>query len=1846
MLSPGCDESGFSGLLPAWEDGDRTFYRGWRGGSGGPQAVLIVVPASNPPTVDTLKRLSHEFELKHELADALWAARPLEMLREHGRTMLVLHDPGGEALHRLVGAPMELRSFLHMAISLSSAIGGLHDCGLVHKDIKPANVITNPVTGQAWLTGFGIATRLPRERQALEPLETIAGTLAYMAPEQTGRMNRSVDSRSDLYALGVTLYQMLTGALPFTATDPMEWVHCHVARRAIAPAERVKGVPGVISAIVMKLLAKSAEERYQTASGLKRDLQRGLAAWEAEGRIDGFRLGEDDRPDRLLIPEKLYGREHEIGTLVASFERVVRSGASELVLVSGYSGVGKSAVVNELQEALVPSGGLFAAGKFDQYKREIPYAALAEAFQSLIRRLLAKSDADLAPWRDALREALDPLGRLIVDLVPELRLIIGDQPPVPEVSPQDAQRRFQFVFRRFIAAFARPEHPLALFLDDLQWLDVATLDLLEDLLSRSDLRHLLLIGAYRYNEVGAAHPLRQRLDAIRHTEVRVQRIRLAPLRRDDVDQFTAATLRCEPARAAPLAKLLHEKTGGNPFFLVQFLYALAEQGLLAFDHGNAQWCWDLGRIHAKGYTENVADLMVAKLGGLPAGVRRALLWMACLGNGAEVATLALVQETSAQQVHADLREAVRLELVERFDGSYRFVHDRVREAAYGLGPAEEKPALHLRIGLKLAGHADPEEETSEQLYLIANQLNRGIRAVTNQAQRERIVAVNLSAGRRARAAVAYNAAIAHLNFASDLLGEQAHPHCGPTAFAVAFLRAECEFLVGHPDVAEAQLLVLSQSCPNLPASAEVTRLRANLYTMRGQLTRGIEVCLEFLRQVGIHWVPHPTDREVDQEGHPLQRLAEQLPDEALRALPPMTDPDHRATMQVFADLITPALLTDLNLSNIVILAAARLTLQHGIYEGSCYPLACAFSVLNIRYADTELGFRLAQFGVSLANRWPQLRLSGRTMMVFGQFVTPWVRPIRSAQPFLRRSLEIALATGDLTWVTYSHHALVSSRLFSGDPLREVCRDAEQGVAFAEIGGFKLLGSQLAAQRDFVLGLMGNDTANGFQSPDLAAPVPLAGVSLQNACFHHLARIEMHVLAGRHQAAIALADDALLRNVRAYVESVEYRFYVGLANAAACESSTAERRETHADGLRHHHRELTIRCARNPANFAARVSLLAAEIARVEGRALEAEQLYEESIRSAREAGFVQIEAIAAECAARFYETRGIRTVVLAYLTTARDCYRRWGAEAKVRQLDEIYPQLREKESVPGPTSTIGTPLDYLDLVTVLKISEAVSGEIVLEKLLDTLLRTAVEHAGAERGLLILPRGAELRIKAEATTSDAAISIALRDQPVSGAEIAESSVLYAARTQELVILGDDSMEAAFAGDEYLRRNRVRSILTVPLVKHGRLIALLYLENNLAPRTFTPARVAVLKFLASEAATSLDNARLYGELRERESRIRRLVDSNIIGIFIFDRVPDILDANQSFLKTIGYDKEDIDAGRLRWSELTPPEWVDRTALARAELRATGAVQPFEKEFFRKDGSRVPVLTGGAAFDSKGDDGVAFVLDLSERKRAEAEARGSERRYREAQLELAHANRVAVLGQLTASIAHELNQPIGAAITYANAASSWLRRQPPDMEEVRQALGFIVESNVRAGEVIDRTRALVKKAPPRKNGLEVNAQILEVAELIRGEMAKHGISAQTELAENLPPVWADRVQIQQVLLNLLMNAIEAMSGTKVEERELLISTERAAADTVLVAVRDSGPGFPPESAQRLFESFYTTKPGGLGMGLSICHSIIEDHQGRLWASANAPRGAVIQFTLPAFMPQCDASADPSRA
>src|SRR5580693_7627442 len=2069
------------------KDEEFVLYRA-RASAAEPSSVLLLTPASIHPRPESLKKMEHEYSLCHDF-DPTWAVRPIALSECDGQKALVLEDPGGVFLHRLIQGPMEIQQFFRIAIGLSTALGQLHNRSVIHKDLKPSNVLVNTATGHAWLTGFGIASRVPRERQSPGPPEFIAGTLPYMAPEQTGRMNRSIDLRSDLYALGVTLYEMLTGRLPFIASDPMDWVHCHIARQPAPPDGQSMGIPRTLSAIIMKLLAKTAEYRYQTAVGLERDLRRCLDEWETQRHINEFPPGEHDIPDRLVIPEKLYGREREFDAMLAAFDRVMTQGRPELVLVSGYSGVGKSSVVNELHKVLVPPRGLFAAGKFDQYKRDIPYATLAQAFQSLLRPLLTKSESELGKWREALREAVYPNGQLIVDLVPELKFIIGEQPPVPEVSLQDAQARFQQVFARFISVFARHEHPLVLFLDDLQWLDAATLDLIADLLTRSDVRHLMLIGAYRDNEVGPTHPLMRKLEAIREAGAKVQNIVLAPLSRENLAQLIADSVHCEPERVAPLAELVHQKTAGNPFFAIQFISALAEEGLLTFDRTTARWVWHFNRIRTKGHTDNVVDLLVGKLSRLPTRTQEALRELACFGNSAEFTLLRVIYRDS-EEMHSQLWEAVRTGFVFRSEDSYRFLHDRVQEAAYSLIPKELRAETHLRIG-RLLVEEIPSHEREERIFEIVNQFNRATHLITSPEECEWAAQLNLIAGRRAKISTAYASALSYLATGRALLTEESWDTSYELIFSLELLMAECELLTAGMESAEKRLSMLAQRAKSEHDVALVTRLRLTLFTTLDRSSDAVEACLEYLRRRGTHWSPRPSRDDVRREYDRIwwQLAGRQIED--LIDLPLIASAEALDILDVLTETVNTALHTDENLSSLVICHMVNLSLAHGNSDASCFAYVWFAIIAGPRFGNYRDGFRFGSLGYQLVQQRGLKRYEARTYMSFGNLVIPWAKHARSGRDLILRAFDMANRMGDLTFAAYCCDSLNSNSLTVGDPLEKTQSQAEKGLEFAKKWRFGFVVDLISAQLALVRNLRGltssfgsfnNDEFDEAQFEDHLKTNPVFALP---ECWYFARKAQACFLAGDYESAVEASIKAqrVAWTSPSQFERVELHYYGALSHAACWESAQHNQKREHLDSLAAHYEMFEMWAKRCAENFENRAALIGAEIARIEDRVVDAEALYEKAIRSAHANGFIHNEAVAYEVAARFYAARGFDKIAGAYLREARYCYLRWGADGKVRQLDELYPHLKFEEA-PPPMDSIGAQVEHLDLGTVIKVSQTVSAEIDLDKLIDTVMRASIEHAGATRGLLILSCSDGLRIEAEATTIDDKVLV-LQKESAPGV-FPQSIVNYVVRTHESVILDDASRQNRFAADTYFSQHYARSVLCLPLITRGKFVGALYLENNLAPNVFTSNRTAVLKLVASQAAISLENTELYADVRQREAKIRRLIDANILGITTWNVEGAILASNEAFLRMVQYDHEDVAAGRVRWRDMTPADWRERVERALAEVMQTGTVQPFESELFRKDGSRVPVLLAGALFEDGGHEGVAFVLDLSEQKRTEetlrkreaylaesqrlahtgswaldgtthegqywseemfrifgfdpqqglpkrdqwlqrmhpedrdkvrrqasdrmflqkvdsdteyrillpdgtvkhvrgvahpvlspdgelvevlgtvadvterkdaeealrrseshlaqaqrlarigswvfdtvrmrpvhlstewlrlqdfdpkdgmpsweqrlqrihpedraryedafnraiaeksdldaefrillpdstiryirsvghpvldplggvtqmmgvimdvTESRQAEQeqeRLRQDLAHLSHLNRVSTIGELTASLAHEIKQPIGAAVTNAEACLRFLDGDRLNLIEAREAASEMVLDARRAADIIDRVRSLYRKDSSHHETVDLNDLIREMIVMLRDEASRHSVTTCTDLAEGLPRVMGDRVQLQQVLMNLMLNGIEAMRDTP---GELTIRSRLAEDQQVQIFVADAGVGLPIGKAEQIFNAFFTTKPQGTGLGLVITRSIVESHGGRVWAAANSGRGATFYFTLPSIV------------
>jgi PAS domain S-box-containing protein len=1426
-----------------------------------------------------------------------------------------------------------------------------------------------------------------------------------MAPEQTGRMNRSIDARSDLYSLGVTLYQMLTGALPFSATDPLEWVHCHIARQPVLPSHHA-AVPEALSGITMKLLAKNAEERYQTASGLEGDLRRCLAEGESRGRIDSFPLGAHDASDRLLIPEKLYGREREIEDLFAAIDRVVAQGAPELVLVSGYSGVGKSSVVNELHKALVPSRGLFASGKFDQYKRDIPYATLAQAFQTLVRQILVKSEAELGCWRHSLQEALGPNGQLIVNLIPEVEFIIGKQAPVPDLPPRDAQSRFQMVFRRFLGAFAKREHPLALFLDDLQWLDAATLEFLEHLVTDPDVRYLMLVGAYRDNEVSSSHPLTRTLDVIRKAATRVQEIVLAPLGIEDIGQLVADALHCERDSAQPVAELVHEKTGGNPFFAIQFLPSLAEEGLLRCDSDSGTWVWDLARIRAHGYTDNVVDLMVEKLKRLSGTAQTALQQLACLGNVVEIAALSMVFGESEESIHTSLLEAARTGLILRLEGSYAFLHDRIHEAAYALIPEGDRAGAHLRIGRMLLATMS-EAQLDEHLFDVANQLNRGAGRLTGRNEKAEVATFNLRTGRKAKTSAAYASARAYFAAGMEMLDEQAWSEQHELTFRLWLERAECELLSGDFEKAEQLIGELQQCAASDVEFADASCLKINLHVLTGEHPLAIDSALGCLRRFGIDLPAHPTIEQVWAEHETVWQALGGRPIEGLIDLPLMTDPRMQAAMQVLSVLAGPATFTDFQLFCLLACRMVNVSIQHGMGGASAYAYACLGSVLGANFHRYHQGYRLARLACDLVEKHAFTAYDTKVSHALG-LAAFWTEPITSVIELRRATTRTATEKGDLTFACYGMHQSITYLLTRNDPLDAVWRETQMALDFARRAKFRDVVDLIVSQQRFIASMQGRDATfstfsderfdeSAFEAQLTAARTPTV------ICLHWIRKLKARYLSGDYAEAHAAANKAraLLRISTVQLQLLDYFYYTALTVAAVFETASAVEHPEWRELLTLHCEQLREWAENYPPTFSDKHSLVSAELARIEGRDADAMRLYEQAIQSAREHGFVQNEGIVHEVAARFYAARGVDGIAHTCLRNARYCYERWGALGKVKQLDERYPPLHEQRLPISTAATIGTPVGQLDVETVVKASQALSGEIFLNKLIEKLMRIAVQHAGAERGLLILLRGDEPRIEAEATTGHGMVEVAVRQAAVTSTDLPQSALNYVIRTRERVVLDDASVVNLYSEDDYVRQKRPRSVLCLPIVKQTKLVGALYLENNLTPRAFTSDRVAVLELLASQAAISLENASLYSDLYRSEAFLAQGQSISHTGSFGWNVARGEIYWSEESYNIFGYDRAIKPTLGLIFQRIHPD---DKDLVQQTIDHAIGTRATFDLEhrLLMPDGSVKHLHASAPALEtSSGDlEYVGVVVDVTAAKHAGEALRRSESYLAEAQ------------------------------------------------------------------------------------------------------------------------------------------------------------------------------------------------------------------------------------------------------
>jgi diguanylate cyclase (GGDEF)-like protein/PAS domain S-box-containing protein len=1556
------------------------------------QAVLIKTPVSGTRSTNLVHQFEHEFEISSDL-NPDYVVRPNKIERGAKLTALILEDCPFPPLSELLTAPLKVESFLTLAIGITSALAEIHRQGLVHRNITPGNIFAS-TDGKVKLSGFGIASKLSRERHSPVQPQDIADTLTYIAPEQTGRMNRSIDTRSDLYALGVIFYQMLTGRLPFQASDPMEWVHCHIAIQPKAPSEHLATLPAPLSDIVMKLLAKAAEDRYQTAEGLNIDLQHCLDEWQEGETIEPFELGCRDIPDTLVIPEKLYGREAEVKMLLESVDRVVKSGKAEWLLVSGNAGVGKSALVNEMLRSLVSPKALFAEGKFDQYQRTTPYATFAQALQALVRQILGKSDKEIAQWRLALIQAVGPNGRLVTDLAPDLVTLIGEQPPIAEVPPQDSQNRFNTVIQQVINIFAKPEHPLVLFLDDLQWLDTATLRLLEYLLTNPSIKHLLLLGAYRDNEVGANHPLRGSIETIRSSGTRLSQIELKPLTSTDLCQLIADTLHTTKGHVLPLNRLVQQKTGGNPLFATQFLCALGDEKLLTLNQATREWSWNLAQIESTSYSDNVADLMIGKLAKLPAETQQALKQLACLGISAETSTQAMIYEQSEETLHNALFTAVQAGLILRQKEHYRFLHDRVREAAYSLVPEQQRPTVHLHIGNKLL-EGSTLKELAENIFDVVNHLNIGADLITLKEKRLELARLNLRAGLKAKTSAAFVTAADYFSKGLALLGADPWSVDYDTALSLYIEVIEAEYINTHYEEAKAIADEALNHVRSPLDRARLGRLKVLIFTQIPDYQKAIDTGLLELQALGIELTETPP-QEMD--------LAE------IDNLPLMTDPVNLMAMNMMITLIGSAYIIDPIILRNLTYSMVELSRKSGISAPSIYAYGL-FGALLIDQGKIEEAYLFGKAGVNLCTRLNAPEMQSMALNMFNSCIRHWKEPLQDALPDMAKDVEAGLAYGDIENVSYCAIHYCNNLLFSGAALDTVESTADYHLALVKRLRQWYAVSFLNITRQTVQNLTSPSSLPGTLNGDYAKEDDLLPALIENDNYtllfwFYTAKTLLNVVFDHAKEAAHFAEKAkpYEKSSLGLIAVGELTFYHCLA-LLGCYQGTDNPIDEAAKAILKDNKMRLSHWANHAAeNFRHKHHLVLAEEARVEGRFVEAMALYEKAIVGARRSGFTHEAALAYELTARFHLGREMREAARIYLLQAYTLYTQWGALAKLSQLEGKFPHWLIPEGLGGKAEV---PLNTtLDTTTLVNASQAVSSEIEPAKLIETLMTRAVENAGADRGLLIIPGSDGIEVEAEAKTGNVGIEVTPTHIPITGIDCARSIINTVAHTLRSIIIDDASHPEPILHDPYLLQGSAKSILCLPLIRRGKLGGILYLENTQTTSAFTQNRLAVLDVLTTQAAISLENARLYDNLKKSEERFRSLLQKVQAAVVVHGADTQIVLANYMAQDLLGLSeaqllgKTAIDPAwrflRENGSELPQEEFpVNRVLASRSALQnyVIGIDRPDLK------GPIWALVNAVPLFDEAGSVSQVIVSfsDISERRKAEQQLTTSEQLFR---------------------------------------------------------------------------------------------------------------------------------------------------------------------------------------------------------------------------------------------------------
>ncbi|MBD2250896.1 trifunctional serine/threonine-protein kinase/ATP-binding protein/sensor histidine kinase [Nostoc parmelioides] len=1871
-------------------------YRGLRKQDQKP--VVIKLMRSEYPTFQEIAQFRNQYTITKNL-DIPGIVKPLSLENYRNSYALVMEDFGGLSLKDWGQISQDsheygtvLKRFFHIAIAIASTLESLHRSRIIHKDIKPANILINPTTLEIRVTDFSIATLLPREVQVLTNHNVLEGTLAYLSPEQTGRMNRGIDYRSDFYSLGVTFFELLTGQLPFVTIDPMELVYCHIAKQPPKASDINPKIPSILSDIVSKLMAKNAEDRYQSAYGLAYDLEICHKHWQETGKITSFELATKDVSDRFLIPEKLYGRQREVETLLAAFERVTK-GTTEMILVTGFSGIGKTAVVNEVHKPIVRQKSYFIKGKFDQFQRDIPLSGLVQAFRDLIGQILLETDAQIQHWRSRILSALGEQAQVIIDVIPELVEIIGQQSEVSELSGSAAQNRFNLLFQRFIQVFSSKHHPLVIFLDDLQWADTASLKFIQLLMNQTNLLHknpaaspaetkenlwipifegepwtgaelqrnneeedsLFLIGAYRDNEVSQAHPLSLTIKDIEKARGKITRISLSPLNQTNLNALISDTLRCQEAITIPLSQMVFVKTKGNPFFATQFLKSLHQDGIIKFNFDVAYWQYDIAKIQALSLTDDVVEFMGQQIEKLPKMTQNILKLAACIGNEFDLKTLAIAYEKSvidtASDLWAALHEGIILPQTELYKffqennhsveilGSrkpqksqfnhfqiptYKFIHDRVQQAAYSLIPEKIRKQIHLKIGLLLLDKI-PVAEREDKVFQLVNQLNVAVELITHQSKRDELAQMNLIAGRKALASTAYTAAMKYLTTGIELLAGDSWENQYQLTLALYETAAEAAYLAGNFEEMESFIQVVLVKAKTLLEQVKIYEIKIQAYGAQNQAVEAVNTALTFLKLLGVEFPENPSqsDFQLAMVGITTNLNGKLI--ENLINLPEMRDKKSLAAIQILSSASGLVYQAVPQLFPLIVLKQVELSLQDGNAPLSAYAYVLYGLMLCGIIGDIESGYKFGKLALKLTDKFNAEELKAKITEIFYATISHWKEHSKEVLSPLLEGYSAALQTGDLEFASYCLYTHSYTCYFIGTELTGLASEmASYSHAISQIKQERVFNWH-AIYRQTVLNLIQAnenpcDLIGEAYNEKNMLPIQENAKDGIGLIYLYFNKLYLCYLFREFTQAIENSSLALkyLDNGVGNLVIPLFYMYDSLANLAVYHEATLAEQKHILKTIEVNQQKMKYWANYAPMNYLHKFYLVEAEQCRVKERYLEAIDYYERSISLAQKNGYTNEEALANELAARFYLQWGKEKIAQTYLTDAYYGYSRWGAKAKVDDLAKHYPQLlapilqQEKltlqtsdkitsatyqsiqdrsiqQTVIGSKTSIS---DSLDLASVIKASQALSGEIDLEQLLSTLMQVVMENAGASKSALILTASdtSELVVTTVShSTNSASVSTSFPSNSLdSSVELPVSLIKYVKRNEEIFVIDNAKTVDFLASDRYIIGQQPKSLLCIPIINQGKFLGILYLENNLTTGAFTRDRVEVLKLLTTQAAISIENAMLYKNLAQANQNLEDY--NHRLEEKVEARTQELNDKNHRLQQTL------------------------------QELQRT-------------------------------------------------------------QTQLIQSEKMSSLGQMIAGIAHEINNPINFIHGNIAHASEYVQdllnlvaiyqRECPNYSDILAEesaqidLDFLAEdlpkilNSMRVGS--SRIRNIVlslrnfsrldesdMKPVDVHEGIDNTLMILH--HRLKENSDRPAITLIKEYAQ-LPLVNCYAGQLNQVFMNIISNAIDALEESVVngqlsvdktndmknmttDHPTIRICTELLSSTTLRIRIADNALGMTEAVQQKIFDPFYTTKPvgSGTGLGLSISYQVVvEKHKGQLTCNSALGQGTEFVIEIP---------------